>query len=347
MPIGHRLGAGVGRSLGRRTQLRAVGSVGYIPAYSLVGEPSIPLETLVENPGLLPSVSIDYSLAKRVMYTSAGEVSLSHQLTRSGALTIGANVNRTKFANAEDPGLVDSNVSARYSQRLTRNLGFHVGYGHRLAAFSREGGVLPGADVLDPAVAMAQRTPVTIEDLDIGLDFLEGRTFALSRRASLDFSTGSAFSKVGTQPRRFSITGAARFSYAVTRNGTIGFSYNRGVQFVPGFAVPVFTDAVGLNASQGVGARLVLTASTNYSIGDVGGVGGAENRHTSLTGSARGSYRLSRDAQFGIDYLVYRHRLGQAVDVIQSVPRYQLQHSVRASVTYTLPIVRDMTRPQS
>jgi len=348
LPIGHTVGATVGVPIGRRTMVQGMANAGYIPTFSLAGAPSIPIETLMENPGLLPSVTIDYSLVRRAMYRSGVSLNANHAFTRRTSLTVGLNVDRSTFTDKADPSMGSLNASVRLSQRLTRYFGVRAGYARRQASVTQFGtpGASPAGVVTNgttAAVPGVTSTPLVVEDLDIGVDFAQAKALRLSRRATLNFSTGSSFAQVDRRPRRFGVTVQSSLAYLVSASTNATVNYSRGVQLVPGVSRPVFADAVSVNGSQQVGRRMTLQAATNYSLGNASDTVQGSGRISNLSGSAQAGYLFSQRGRFSLDYLVARHRLGSGVDVVQGVPRYQFRHSVRATVTYAVPLVRDMS----
>lgn len=354
LPIGHTGGITFGLPIGRRTSIRAMANAGYIPTFSLVGEPSIPIETLMENPGLLPSVTIDYSLVRRVMYRTGADLSLTHQFRPGTSFTVGGTYDRMTFADKSDPSMGGLNGSARLNHRLTRYLGFHAGYTRRESLVTQRiaspvESVIPESEGLaladGPATTLSvdTDTPVVIEDLDVGLDFLQARSLRLSRKTTLNFSTGSSLVQVDRRPRQIGLTAQASLSYLASASATAALNYSRGVQMVPGISRPVFADTLSVNGVRTIGRRFQLSANSAYSLGHAGDTVQNRGRISNLSGSARAAYTFSERGRLSLDYLVTRHRLGQDVDVVDTVPRFLFRHSLRMSLSFAIPLVRDLT----
>ncbi len=354
LPIGHTGGMSLGMPLGRRTSIRAMANVGYIPTFSLVGEPSIPIETLMENPGLLPSVTIDYSLVRRVMYRTSADLSLTQQIGTGTSFSVGGTFNQTTFPDKADPSMGGLNGSARFTHRLTRYLGFHAGYTRQEALVTQrisspvesaipETEGLALADGLAVTQPVDTETPVVIEDLDVGLDFLQARSLRLSRKTTLNFSTGSSLVQVDRRPRQIGLTAQASLSYLASASATAALNYSRGVQMVPGVSRPVFADTISVNGVRTVGRRFQLSANSAYSLGHAGDTVQNRGRITNLSGSARAAYTFSERGRVSLDYLVTRHRLGEDVGVVDTVPRFLFRHSLRMSLSFAIPLVRDLT----
>ena len=332
--VGGNVGASAALPMGKRTNVVATGSVGYVPSYSLVANRAIPTETVLENPGLLPSQSIDFQTVKRSAHTSASSVSVSRGLTSRSSVSASYGLNQSLFVNATDPSVRSRSVQGRFQQQITKHLGFHAGYGRRIADYS--------SSPVNPSGDRSKVTPAAVEDLDIGLDYSEGRAFAISRNASLNFTTGSSFAKSAGAPRRLFVTGNATFAYTLGKKGRASVDYRRAVQIVPGFGQPVFSDAVTFTATERIGRSLQLSANVAYSLGSVGAPSaGAAHRYESLTGSARAGYMVGGSLSLYVQYLQYSHGLGAAVEVLRTVPREQTRHSVVGGFAYSLPLIRE------
>lgn len=324
--LGHTVGGGVGFSLGKRARVQLSQSLGYVPSYYLVPGPSI--ETF-ENVGQLPDAAVDFSLAKRAAYTAGSNVSVTEQLSVRSSATVTYGLHRTDYVNSEDPSLEGWNAAARYSYNIVESLGVRVGYGRRSGQYSNS--------------SMTNRS--FLDDLDVGVDFNRPFSIPFARRTTLRFSTGSTITQAGRQPRRYVMTGVASLNQALGRTGNASLSFNRGVNLVPGFTEPVFSDSVTLAVGGRLTKRLSLNASTALAMGNVG-ASTDQTRYRNYTGSSRLNIGLTSRSSMFAEYLYSRHDIGSAIERIATLPREQARQTGRVGFTVRVPVIQQWVHPQ-
>ena len=192
-----------------------------------------------------------------------------------------------------------------------------------------------------------------IHDIDVGVDY--DRPLSLTRRTTIDFSTGSSvvtipvLSLLAEDARQtetqLRIVGEVGVTHEMGRTWRLRLGYNRGVGFAEAFAQPVFAD--GLNASlNGFFSRRVdFSLNGGFSSGNVGlGAGGASQTSNSSFRtwnlSARSRYALgSMWALYG-EYPYYSQDLGSATIVPAGVPPVLERQTIQGGLTFWLPLSR-------
>jgi len=190
----------------------------------------------------------------------------------------------------------------RYTQGLTRNLGWHGGYSYSEARFR------------DQSAGARARG----RGFDLGVDY--NRNLSLTRRTQFGFGTGMAAvdsnvaQPVGFQGTQYSVTGAAWLNHEISRTWDAAVSYSRNVAFFESLRAPYFYDGVNAGLSGFISRRVALSASVGATYGDAGVRSGTGDPNRLVTGAASTSLTiaLSRYAAIGAQYAFYVYSLGDA-----------------------------------
>jgi hypothetical protein len=323
--LGHAVGGSAIFTPTGRTSVSASGSFSYVPSYSInvmplgVGDPA----ALAASAGTLPLSALDFSLGRRPSFGTTAGVSVSQGLTRRLSLSMYYLFDNQEFEAADDPSFSSQNMAGRLGYSLTRDLSLMLGYGRRIADFQTETGT----------------DRVSMDDIDAGLSFARG--IGLTKTTRLSFSTGSTI-RLDDDDRRPTLTGAATLTQTLGRRGALALSYLRGGELKPGFGRPVFSDSANLSGTVAVTDRITFAAASTALFGESGRPASADNKIESMSGFARLSYRVFRRAQIYADYLAYRSNIDRGVDLVANVPRDFSSHTVRAGLSWTIPLVTSL-----
>ncbi len=205
-----------------------------------------------------------------------------------------------------------------FSHGLTRYASLRLGYGYGTSAntFGTSGG------------------PNQSHLFDVGVDY--SRALSFSRRTTFSFRTGSAsFSQDGRQ--QFLVTGDATLTREIGRSWTGGASYNRGVQYVAGFADPLLADTIQASISGLLSRRLTLNLSTGYSSGSLAA---SSQNYSTLHGESRLRVALNQFLSVDARYGYYRYIFDESVQLPLELPRSLNRHGLRIGLTGWLPLYR-------
>jgi hypothetical protein len=310
-------GASVGGAtrFGQRTSLSGNSSVGYQP-YTFTS-----LFPLMFDPvaGALPVPTLDLATTDDAYLSLTSNVSLSHQLSQRTTFSAGFVHQQSDTAYSGNKfSTQGGNAGLRFG--LTRSLGLRLGYGYREGRYS------------------GRPDPIRSHYLDAGIDFNKALSF--SRRTTLAFATGTTAVSDGTTTT-YQAIGNARLQHELGRTWMASVSYDRSVQFLDAFLLPVFYDSVAAGVGGLVNRRVELQSSFRASIGTVG-VGNERSSSDFDTYQAMAGVNVSlnRFMQFGVNYSFFHYSFDDGTvlppGVVQSIDR----RSIRAQLNLWAPIVR-------
>jgi hypothetical protein len=313
----HNAGAELSVQLARRVSFRAAGTAAYSPQYQF--SLFAPLSPVATGQSVLPTSN--YSLSAHDVFAYQSGVSLSYAPTRRSSFDFDYGVGYVDFRTG-DQDVKTYDVRGTYRRNVTRNAGFHAGYGYR------HGG---GTHLLTTTTAGA---PVLrAHNLDIGTDF--ARALSVTRRLSISFGFGSGLIGYGTR-NSLRLFGHAILNRNFLRTWHADVAFRRDMRFVTGLVDPLFADSVGISLGGSLGPVLALKSSANYATGQVGFSSGNFSTY-------QGDVRLERGIAgwagiFG-EYFYYHYLFD--MDVLPTgSPRGLDRHGVRAGVNIALPLVR-------
>jgi len=204
----------------------------------------------------------------------------------------------------------------RYS--ATRNLGFRAGYGYQQGSY------------------LAGTSPIRTHNIDAGVDY--NRALSFSRRTTFSFSTGTSAMTDGFTTH-YQVVGGARLNHEMGRTWNASLSYDRSFQFVQSLLQPVFYDSANAGVGGLINRRLRADIGARASIGSVGlGDHTADNGFDTYEGFASLSFALSRFAELGANYTIYRYRFGSSVVLPIGVAHDVERQSVGVHVSVWAPL---------
>ena len=336
--VNDNIDASVATTVGRRLHVQGRGSLAYSPYYSLLtafspdngGLGAFDSVTAVQG---APS-SVDFSAGLRSAYTTGADLGVTYDATRRSSLTLDGGIRRTDFVDAGDPNLQVWNARLRFQHLVTRNTGFHLGYGRREGSYSL-------STVAAPAV---------VEDIDIGVDHAHPFSFG-SDNLTIQITPGVSVTS-DNAGRHFDAIGTASLVRTIGRTGLVGAQYDRQVRFVGGLAQPVFTDAIGANIGGSLTPSIAVSADAGYLFGHVRSSAGdtsaassaatsTSNGYRALHASGRFSMALRSHLWLHVDYLLYVHQVGRDIQLIGPVQDIQRRQTLRAGLTLQFPLLGD------
>jgi hypothetical protein len=281
--------------LGRRTTVNGFGSAAYQPWGAVIYSPSLTdpaFGQVVAPTRQIPVLNGSYR-------TYASGASITQQVFRRSTVTAVYTYDLATFSGLAG-NYQRQAASLRYSQGMTRNLGWHAGYSYSEARFSE------------------QPTGFRGRGFDLGLDY--NRSLSLTRRTQFGFSTGFAAVDsnvalpVGHQGTQYSATGAAWLNREIGRTWNAVVSYNRNVAFFESLRAPYFYDGVSVGLSGLISRRVGLYSSAGATYGDVGLTTGQSESNRFVTGVADAglTIAISRYAAIGAQYAFYVYSLDDA-----------------------------------
>lgn len=305
-----------------------------------------PWQTFVSFPALfdLP-LRFDQSMAPNQAYASfegsgrsyATSSSFTTQLSRQSSLTASYSYQLSTFNNsAAFVGPLHWDIFAvgysrltshagllRFNHGVTRNLGWHVGYGYSEARYSGDVRRYRG------------------QLLDAGIDYT--RALSITRRTTFSFSTGAA---AVDQPdalngyRRYDVTAVANLNREIGRTWNASASYIRSVEYLEAARVPYFYDGFVLQLQGLISRRAGFHSAAGATYGDLGFESTPHRRDRFDTEYANVGlvFGISRYLAISTDYVFYMYSLNRFGVSLPGVGPRPHRHDVLVSLSAWAPV---------
>jgi opacity protein-like surface antigen len=321
---GYRVGANISGSLARHTSVSLAGSAGYSPEFRLGVFTSPVSPTGFQDPFTTVLADYDvYSLA--ALRTSAGG-GITQTIGRRASVNASYWLTNIDYTN-DSFDYRSHSGGLRYTQRLTRNVGAHLGYGYATAEYSLR----------------VELRPLNVHRIDAGIDY--GRALSISRRTRVSFSTGSAIisgqgETTGRETSDFTLylSGAADLTHEMGRTWKALLSYRRGIDAHEGFSQLFLSNGLSGGVSGLLSRRVSFGSGVDYVVGRVGLTGGAH--YSSVSASAGLQYALSRSLALFGRYVYYKYDFDRQVAVDPRLPRALDRQGVRVGLSASIPVIR-------
>ena len=269
--------------------------------------------------------SFDNSLVREPAMITQSRVELSHDFSMRSSFSANYGFQYAHFFQHDqfpDSGI--HNVGARYQHRLTKNFGYHLGYGY------------------DHPVEFSDSPPLRgIHNVDAGLDY--ARALSLTRTTKLGFSVGTTVASASqvqdgqtsfSSPRLYAV-GNVMLTQELGQSWNFSSYYNRNISYDPGFTQPGLYDTAGVSLSGLVSRHLDVSANGQY---QVGRIGLQTSNYRSWNASAQIRSAITRNIAAYAYYYYFLSDLSGGVAVPIGVPRYVDRNGVRVGISAWLPL---------
>jgi hypothetical protein len=263
------------------------------------------------------------SLTTTHLMTAGTISSLTYAMTKRTALTLGHTYRLVRLTDSPLGGNAQE-ADGTYHIAAMKHLGFFVGYHARQYEFD------------DPATGSRARWRA--HNVDIGLDYGLGRGLKLSRRttANIGFGLGSYLDE--RRNVRLTGVGHAAVSQQLFRTWHLGVGYSRGLGFMDGFRVPVFSDSFQATLFGQLSRRVSAYGSAYYSIDRFDAISGS-SRYRSHRGIAGVQMELTRQLQGFVQYVNYHHAFPEnALFLSGGLPTLNRQ-GISGGLTFVIPVI--------
>lgn len=176
-----------------------------------------------------------------------------------------------------------------------------------------------------------------IHHLNLGGNY--GRPLSATRRVYLSFSGGSTVLESHGQARLQAV-GDAALQYEIGRTWRGSARYRRGVVFVDEIAGPLLSDGFSAEIDGLLSRRLELRGSGSFTRGTAGLSRDAAPPYDMYLARTQARYALSRVAAIYAEYLFFKYRFAESVQLGGALPSYYDRHTVRAGVTVLTQLLR-------
>ena len=268
--------------------------------------------------------SFDNSLIQEPAMNTQSAADLSYDLSMKSSFSLSYGFQYHHFFN--DDGFPDTGVhsaGAHYTHRLTKNLGYHLGYGY------------------DHPVEFGGPPLRGIHNIDAGLDY--SRALSLTRTTKVGFGVGTTVATASqvqdgqtsfSSPRLYGV-GHVTLTQELGQSWNFNAFYNRGINYDPGFTQPTLSDTTGAALSGLISRHLDVSLSALY---QVGRIGLTTPNYRSWDASAQIRSAISRNIAAYALYYYYLSDLSAGVAVPIGAPRYVDRNGVRVGITAWLPL---------
>ena len=211
----------------------------------------------------------------------------------------------------------------RFNHGVTRNLGWHVGYGYSDARYSGDVRRYRG------------------QLLDGGIDY--ARALSITRRTTFSFSTGAVAIEQPDQlngDRRYDLTALANLNREIGRTWNASAIYTRGVEYLEAVRVPYFYDGLVLQLQGLISRRAGFHSAAGATYGDLG-VDRNRHRHDRFDTEYANVglvFGISRYLAITTDYVFYMYSLNRFGVSLPGVGARPHRHDVLVSLRAWAPV---------
>jgi hypothetical protein len=323
------------RQLSRKLRFGAAGQLYYSPYYQQdflfsSGAPTIASPAL-GAPGL------DFVVARQPSVTTSGRTSLTYAFSTRSSLDTFYEVNDRRFTSGDLPSQYDQSAGVRYARQFNRFVGMHAGYAYRYGRYGT-----------------ADDRPIKDHRIDVGVDGGYGRSFALARRTTFSFNTGSGIAvtdsvRQDAEPDTFDpdahffLTGSADLLHSWARTWSANAGYRRGLSYEAGFSQPLLSDSAFAGIAGLLAPRVDFTAGLQYTNGSVGFTG-ADRGYANSSAYATLRTALTSNLAAYAQYFYYHTNFETGVVLPSFVQRSLDRQGVTVGVTASVPLINSRGR---
>jgi hypothetical protein len=325
----YNVGAYTGLTLDSRTTLSVGQSVSFSPYYrSVFGVQIDPTQT---DPATVSPA--DYGVFRADSWTYVTTAGMSRRIDTRSSLDFSYRLRMVDF-RANGLGVSEQHVGAKYNRDVSQRVRLHAGYMYQL-----------GSSDFTARPDTTSNDAVGLHHIDIGVNY--SRPLSLSRRTTVNFSTGSALiqrardtsASSGDSSMMFRVLGNVGLQHEIGRSWTARVGYSRDVGFVEGFVDPMLSDSVTAGVTGLLTRSINLLASATYSHGSPANASSSGREHEAFAASARVQKALTRNLALFAQYVFYQTNNGTAVQLPPAFSEFDRQ-VVRGGITAWLPLIR-------
>ena len=161
---------------------------------------------------------------------------LTYNVTKRSSLTLGHEFREVRLTNGVFAGRAQDAIGA-FHVGLAKSLGLRLGYRYQQYEY------------VDPTTGFTK--PVRADNIDLGLDYGAGHGLKLARRttATVRLRAGHVHGCSASNRLQFRVIGNASLTQGLFRTWSVTLGYYRGLNFIDGFGVPIFSDSVNARLS--------------------------------------------------------------------------------------------------
>lgn len=323
---------GISTNLTPKVAFAARAGTGYAPYYQYA--PFLGNTTPENNPifdnNPIPSVSpvgTDTGFAARSEWVGSfnAGASITDKFTKRSSISADIGWEDTQiFGQAK----IDTRqIHGQFTHKLTRQFGFHLGYGVQEAFYSRE----------------SQPGTRNVNNLfDVGLDY-GGGPISFARHYALSFATGMSAVRQGSETQ-FRVDGSATLVRSIGRTWGASIGVIRGTEYILGFGQPFFSDSANAGFGGQIAPRLNFSAGGGYMRGQLAFAQSGDSL-VSKNASTKLTFAISRHVGVYGQYSYYQYDAPIAFFSTLEFPRQLHRRSATVGLTLWAPIIQQARRP--
>ncbi len=322
--VSHNAAAGMTAGLTPHMTLRASVHGSFSPPYQLQLFPGIGQAAI----GQATALPLDGSLATSHLVAYGTSTGLTYNVTKRSSLTLGHDLRDVRFGDLTFAARAHD-ANGAYHVGLMKSLGLRLGYRYQLYKFA------------DPTTG--SRSSFHADNVDIGLDYGMGHGLKLSRRTTATFGFGiGTYTDARTDARpdrlKIRVIGDAGLSQQLFRTWSLALGYSRGLNFIDGFGVPIFSDSVSARLAGQFTRRVGAYARASYSIDRFGAVSpsGQYRSHRSVAGIR---VNLTQKLDGYVQYVNYHRAFPDTALLLQGALPMLNRQGINGGLTFTLPLI--------
>lgn len=302
---------------GRRTTYRLSQNINYQPHYGFSTFPGL---SRIQEPNEYYGQINDFARQTRSALTFDTDADVNRAVGRHSGIGAAYSLHLVNF-QSEERAFRDQSVGAYFQRGFSRSTALRLGYTYRSANYA-----LTSLEVL----------PVAGHNIDLGLSY--NRALGRTRRTTVSFNTGSSVLSTTTR-KYYRAVGSASLGRQFRRTWTLVIDYQRGFQFVEGFAAPFFMDSVTFGTGGHWGRRVEFRGTAAYSNGQPG-LTVQVQQFASFTGNASVSYEVRRGLAIRSDYYYYYYQFPRNYMLPVGLAERLNRQGVSVVAAVSLPVIR-------
>ena len=311
---------GLSTNLGRKTVFDLGSAFSYSPFYQIASFPG------AGGPGAILQAP-GYQLAAIAQRNTSinGTMALTSNYTKRSSLSVDVSGRDWRFLDSPSNDVTMWGAHGRFQHRVTRALGFHLGYGQDEARYTFETG-----------------SPVLNQTIDVGLDY--GDTLSFARRTALSFSTSTSATRFN-QETHYRLNGTAMLTRGLGRTWSTWLGYVRATDFAAGFRAPLLSDSVSVGLGGQLASRLKWSSSAGLTRSAIG-FSTPSDVFTTYMGTSKLDLAMTRLLAVYGQYTYYRYQVPNGSTALQLSPTFARQ-AVTFGFSMWVPIINAKGRHDS
>jgi hypothetical protein len=306
--------------LARKISFNASGGASYAPYYDFA-----PFATEGFSDPSLSTPEFGFAALAQPLVNVNAAFGVTDNFTKRSSMSLQVDGHESRLIGS-DIGTIGNirmyGAQATFNHRLTRTMGFHLGYGRRQ----------------ETTYGTPDTPAPRYDSIDAGLDY----GGSVARRTTLSFGTSTAIA-YWANSSHVRLNGNAAITRGIGRTWSASAAYARAMESMVGFRAPVLSDSVNVSAGGLVAPRVTWRAGVGWTRGQVGF--GGTDPFSAYMGRSGIQVALTRKLAAYAQYGYYRYQVPVRSTTLALLSHFERQ-TVSIGLRAWLPLLHgERTRP--